>query len=528
MLMLAACSDNFVVPAGDQPSEMLDTGEDATAAVSPLRINEVQARNDSTIMDGSLAFPDWIELYNAGSSPISLADVALSDGHQVWSGPDRELATGGRLLLWADGVNAAGHLPFTLDATGVKLTLSVAGIVCDRLATGEMAGDMAWARYPDGGAWAMTARPTPDATNGSAPGRSIDPSDALFPEREILTFELTLPGSSIDSLSFEPYTEVPGSLAWGPAWFPDVGVRIKGVYGSLRSIGGKAAFKIDLNAYRDNRLRGLKSLTFNNMVQDPSYTHEALAYTFFREMGLPAPRTAWMRLRVNGEDWGLYLNVESVDDTFLSRWWADPSGRMYEGKYGDDFTIGEEASFEYDEGPEIEDRSDLTAVATLLAEEPTDAVLAQVESLVDMDQILSELAVEAVLWHWDGYTTANNYRIYHDPATGRFGMIPWGADQTLHDEWYGPYDGIGELLNFCLANAGCLARYNAALLETADAFEAGGYEARMDADVAFLAEDVASDTRGEFSPDTISAWVETTRGVIQNSPDHVRTAVATH
>lgn len=524
ILALFACSAVFTFEPDAEPPALAEAPA-AEPTLVPIVLNEVQAANDSTVMDPTLAFPDWIELYNPGVTTVDLADVTLSDGDTTWVGGGT-LAPGARLLLWADGRDIAGHLPFSLDKAGVSLTLTQAGIVADRLATGQMSGDTAWARYPDGGAWDFTARPTPGATNGSAPGRSTDPSDALFPEDALLEFELTIPPVSWDALAYDPYGEVPASLAWGPAYFGDVSVRLKGVYGSLRSLSAKAAFKVDLNAYSDHRLRGLETLTFNNMVQDPTYTHEALAYAYFRAMGLPAPRTAWMRLRVNGEDWGVYLHVESVDDTFLARWWADPSGRLYEGSYGDDFTLGEEYDFEYDEGPELDDRSALTTVATILDGTPTDAQVELLEQWVDMDQIMRELAVEAVLWHWDGYTTANNYRVYQNPDTGLFEMIPWGTDQVLHEEWYGPYDGIGELLNFCIANAGCRARYNDALLEAADVFEAGDYGAQMDAWRGMLAEDLAADPRGEHSADTQSTYVSDTARIIRESPDHIRASIS--
>ncbi len=526
MLLLLACSSPFRPEAEDRPlAPYADIGA-ADAPVAPrLFLNEVQTANDSTIMATDLSFPDWVELYNAGTEPIALADVQLTVGDVSWVGGGGSLAAGERRILWADGVDAPGHLPFALDGDGEELTLRVAGVVTDRLATGRMAGDTAWARYPDGGEWAYTARPTPDATNGSDPGQSQDPSDALFPDDALLRFDLTLPAASMSALQASPYGEVDASLAWGPAYFPHVSVRIKGVYGSLRSLSGKTAFKIDLNETTDHRLRGLETLTFNNMVQDPSYTHEALAYGFFRAMGLPAPRTCWMRLWVNGEDWGLYLHVESVDDTFLKRWWADSSGTLYEGAYGDDFTIGEEDDFEYDEGPEIEDRSDLTEVAAIVAGAATDEALAALEERVDMDQVLQELAVEAALLHWDGYTTANNYRIYNDPGTGRFEMIPWGTDQTLHDPWYGPYDGRGELLTFCLENAACRARYDLALLDVADAFEAADLEADLDAYGAFLAADIATDVRREHADATIATWTEATRAIIRSSPAALRAAV---
>jgi hypothetical protein len=258
------------------------------------------------------------------------------------------------------------------------------------------------------------------------------------------------------------------------------------------------------------------------MVQDPSYVHESLAYAFYRSLGMPAPRTAWMRLVVNGEDWGLYLHVESVDDTFLARWYGDPSGRLYEGAYGVDFVPGYESSFEYDSGPAEEDRSDLTEVANILAGPATDAALSALDQVLDVDQFLENMAVESILLHWDGYTTANNYRVYDDPSTGRFQIIPWGTDQTFHDEWYGPYDGYGRVLTFCLEIPSCADRYELALDTVADDFEAAGLEAWLDADLARVEGELATDWRGEFDDGTVQSYQDTTRDVIRAAPARIR------
>jgi hypothetical protein len=533
MWCLLACATPFEPAVSERPFTLPEETVPSPPAPARLLLDEVQAANDSTVMDPSFEFPDWVELYNADTVAIDLTTARLSTGADArddaaWVGTGT-LAPGERLFLWADGQDAPGHLPFALDADGERLTLSVHGVVTDRLATGEMDGDTAWARYPDGGAWAYTARPTPNAPNGSDPGPSTDPSDTLFPDPlsggGLLAFSLTIPPAAVTALDRDPYGEVEGSLAWGPVWFRRVGIRRKGVYGSLRSMSAKAAFKIDLNAFDDHHLRGLETLTFNNMVQDPSYVHEALAYTFFRSLGLPAPRTAWMRLTVNGEDWGLYLHVESVDDTFLARWWANPDGALYEGAYGVDFVAGEELEFEYDEGPDPTDRSDITAVAAILDGDATDAAIEALEERVDMDQILREMAVEAVTLHWDGYTTANNYRVYHDPDTDRFSMIPWGTDQTFHDSYYGAYDGYGRLLTFCLDNAGCAERYDLALLDVADAFETADLNADLDAWTTWLAPEIATDPRAEVGADVIATWTADTRTAIADAPARIRGAV---
>jgi hypothetical protein len=526
LLLLLACSETFLTPSPVAPGAS-ETETVGSAEVSPLRINEVMARNDSTVMDEAMAFPDWVELYNPGDEAIDLATVTLEgSGATRWNGGGT-IAAHGRVLLWADGQDAPGHLPFAISDEGERLTLAVDGIVCDRLATGVLAGDTALARFPDGGEWAVTTAPTPGWTNGSKPPGGTDPSDLLYDPAGIQTFDLTIPDTSWASLSRDPYTEVTASLGFRGAWFPEVGVRLKGVYGSLRSLDAKAAFKVDLNAYAPHRLRGVETLTLNNMVQDPSYTHETLAYALFRALDLPAPRTGWARLRVNGEDFGLYLDVETVDDSFLARWYENPDGTLYEGAYGVDLD-GDPAAFEYDEGPDPTDRSDIAAVGAILNGDATDAAIAALDERVDMDQILDVMALEALLLHWDGYTTANNYRIYDDPITGRFQMIPWGTDQTFTTEYYGPYAGYGRLLTFCLENAGCSARYDAALLTMADEWEAADLEGQLDTLLAFLEPEVADDPRYEFDDATRQAYVDQTRATIRTSADRIRADVGAH
>src|SRR6185369_7109003 len=75
---------------------------------------------------------------------------------------------------------------------------------------------------------------------------------------------------------------------------------------------------------KGQKLGSLDELTFNNMVADHSFMSDALGYEFFRDAGVPAPRTAYAYLTasVQGE-WsrkplGLYLMVEPVDAEFAS------------------------------------------------------------------------------------------------------------------------------------------------------------------------------------------------------------------
>ncbi|MCK5469140.1 MAG: hypothetical protein KAI99_11535, partial [Cyclobacteriaceae bacterium] len=57
----------------------LITGSLFTGYAQSIFINEVQSSNLSTIYDHTGDTPDWIEIYNAGSSSVNLENYGLSD-----------------------------------------------------------------------------------------------------------------------------------------------------------------------------------------------------------------------------------------------------------------------------------------------------------------------------------------------------------------------------------------------------------------------------------------------------------------
>lgn len=534
-----ACADAPLLEVHElEPDPQLAEPRPETSGPS-LVINEVMARNQSTVMAPEPEppdsqpdpefdrFPDWLELYNPGERAIDLTTVILRDrGGNLWRGMPGTLGPGEHLMLWADGRQAEGHVPFRLSGAGEELILSIDNRVVDRIATGQMDRDTSWARFPDGGPFAVTIRPTPGWTNGIRPSVSLDPTDGIFQHERITEVHITVPAASWAALEVAPRTQVPASLAFQGAYFPEVGVRLKGRAGSRRSLDEKCAWKADLNDYVPGQgLRGLNSLTFNNMVQDPSYVHEFLAYTIFRAVGLPAPRVGWTRLFVNDDYFGLYLFLESIDDEFLERWYIDPTGHLFEGAYGTDFESDEVWQFEYDEGPDENDRSDLLEVAYVLDGPPTNGAIQELRQHVDLDQFLLYMAVEALILHWDGYTTSNNYRVYHDPATDLFQIIPWGTDQTFVDYWFDPYEGNGRLFQFCMANSLCRRQYGESLRQVADAVDALDLVPIVDELEELLYPDIVADPRRERSLSYILSHLAETRVTLRDWPAQVRAQI---
>jgi hypothetical protein len=303
---------------------------------------------------------------------------------------------------------------------------------------------------------------------------SGDPPAAMYSPATVDSIQLELPEASVKALEADPegaYVEAEFSLAT-TAGTPEtvgaysapikVGVRLKGKIGSFRPLSQKAGFKIKFNAFvKGQKFLGLKKMTLNNMVQDQSMVHEVLAYEAFRAAGVPAPRAGFAYLEVNGEDFGLHLNIETTDEVAMEKRFGKFM-HVYEGTYGSDVTPGGEGSFEIDEGDE-EDISDLEGLVTLVnGSEPAD-FSTRVGSIADLAEMTRMWAVERYVGHWDGYTAANNYYLFSDQA-GVFQMLPWGTDQTWGDHL--PFEGGGgTLFVHCLEDPSCAALYRRALAQ---------------------------------------------------------------
>ena len=148
----------------------------ATARPPCVVINEFLARNNSVIADEFGEFDDWIELHNSGTNQAALAGMFLSDdpdGTTLWPLPDASIASGGFLLVWADGQTNQGmfHAPFKLAAGGETISLYDAGTsLLQRIEFGAQAADISRGLYPDAAMGnVISMPPTPGAANVPEP-----------------------------------------------------------------------------------------------------------------------------------------------------------------------------------------------------------------------------------------------------------------------------------------------------------------------------------------------------------------------
>jgi hypothetical protein len=139
-------------------------------------INEFMADNKSVIQDPGEPgdFPDWIELYNSGTEPVSLDNLYLSDeidNPTLFPLPTGlTLAPGAFLLLFADASPEQGplHTNFKINDAGEHLGLygAVGSYAIDAHEFARQPANTAYGHLPDGaGGWQMLVCPSPDTPN---------------------------------------------------------------------------------------------------------------------------------------------------------------------------------------------------------------------------------------------------------------------------------------------------------------------------------------------------------------------------
>ena len=115
--------------------------------------------------------------------------------------------------------------------------------------------------------------------------------------------------------------------------YKNVGIRAKGntSLSSVASYGNnRYSFKIEFDQYDNTKTyHGLDKLSLNNVIQDTTYMKDYLVYQMMGQFGAAAPLCSYAYITVNGEDFGLYLAVEAIEDSFLTRNYGSNYGDLY-------------------------------------------------------------------------------------------------------------------------------------------------------------------------------------------------------
>jgi len=220
-----------------------------------------------------------------------------------------------------------------------------------------------------------------------------------------------------------------------------VGIRSRGK--GSRS-GEKPGLKVDMNRYvTGQEFHGRKSVILDNLVQDPTFMREPLAYAVFEAMGIASPQIAHTRLTVNNEYWGVYTLVEDITKPFLEARLGDKEGNLFSFEWTApyDFSYRGPASnlyvpipFEPETNEDSLDASGLVNFIRTANETPDASFSAAIAPFLDVRRFLTHIAVENAIAEQDGFLGAegmNNFYIYQYAGQNRFVLIPWDKDTTF-------------------------------------------------------------------------------------------------
>jgi hypothetical protein len=207
-------------------------------------------------------------------------------------------------------------------------------------------------------------------------------------------------------------------------------VKLKGAAGSFQGPDGKPGLTVNLDKLKGaDRFHGMEKFHLNNGAQDGSLLNEFVGGEMCRAANVPASRCTHVLVKWQGRDLGLYLFKESFTKDFLSYFYEENRGSLYDGHFVSEI----DGNLEKQQG-DRKDTSDIKALAEACKQGDAKAKWQKTYERLDVDEFLRFLAMETFLCHWDGYNfNRNNYRVYFDPKTGKANFFCHGMDQIFGD-----------------------------------------------------------------------------------------------
>ena len=227
--------------------------------------------------------------------------------------------------------------------------------------------------------------------------------------------------------------------------YRDVGVHFRGMSSFFMvPEGSKRSLNLTFDFVDEKQsLLGYRTLNLLNVNSDPTFVR-AMLYSDIARAYFPAPKTNYMRVVINGESWGVYINAQQYNKDFLrdyfktdqgARWKVpgSPGGRGGMEYWGDD-PAGYKRTYEIKTKDDPKVWASLIHMFKVLNETPPDKLEAALSPLLDIDGALRFLAVDNALVNTDGYwTRASDYSIYQD-VKGQFHVIPHDMNEALINE----------------------------------------------------------------------------------------------
>jgi hypothetical protein len=331
-----------------------------------------------------------------------------------------------------------------------------------RLDRVERAAAREWLRNQPGAGFGrfgnrgLTAMPQPGIRLRPSDVRSY-PNAPLYDSQTLRTLFLTFDNSDwAEELGafYRTDVDVPATVVVDGKRYQDVGVHFRG-NSSYRSVPEPLKHSLNLTfdfANPHQEIGGYRTLNLLNSNNDATFMRTML-YSEIARHYMPIALTNYVRVVINGESWGVYINTQQVNKEFVREWFGSGKGARWKvpgsprGRGGLEY-LGDDASaykgiYEIKTKDDAESWKAFVQLCRILNETPPAKLQSALDPILDIDGALRFLALDVALVNGDGYwTRASDYNIYLDPR-GKFHVFPHDFNEGFGAEAGGPGFGGG-------------------------------------------------------------------------------------
>ena len=216
----------------------------------------------------------------------------------------------------------------------------------------------------------------------------------------------------------------------------ECGIRFRGA--SARTLP-KKSWKLKFQ--NNNNPFKAQKINFNSQYRDKSIIRNFLTNSLFNFLDQPASQIYFANLFINGKYYGVFEQIEEVEENFLKRNNFN-AGSIYKARsHAANFApIPEYKKYFYPWDKQVGDKenySDLVNLLNKIYYMPSDEFADKIGNYVNISNILSYFAIQFTIVSFDSFT--KNYSLFIDSEGENSMLFPWDNDATFGNFWTGQY-----------------------------------------------------------------------------------------
>lgn len=264
-------------------------------------------------------------------------------------------------------------------------------------------------------------------------------------EMNIQFYDANYHNTLVNSFFNYPAYRIPAVISLNGVSYDSVGVRYKGNSTfCLPNDEGNPKVPINLDAnywISGQKIADYKKLKFANAWMDPTFAKEIAATNIYQKY-MPSPEVNLLKVKVQGNYLGLYVNTESINKQFMEKHFGEKDGVLFKCDPAQVFCGNTNPGGNPDLKWLGSDSASYYNSYTLKSESGWGELMDLINTLnfnyedlgnvLNIDRVLWNFAVNTAILNLDTYNGyyVHNYYLYKS-EDGLFQMIPWDFDNAF-------------------------------------------------------------------------------------------------